>query len=42
MHDAERNFVFTPVAINYGFAARKHRDKSNAGPSITQSFGNNN
>ena len=33
-------FVFTGISVNFGYAARKHRDGNNVGPSMTKSFGN--
>ena len=30
---------FTSIAVNKGFAARRHRDASNEGPSVIRSFG---
>ena len=33
-------FVFTSISVNFGYAARKHRDGNNVGPSMTKSFGN--
>ena len=32
-------FPFTSVNVNYGYAARMHRDSNNVGPSLTKAFG---
>ena len=32
-------FPFTGISVNYAYAARKHRDQFNSGPSMTKSFG---
>ena len=32
-------FPFTSISVNYGYAARKHRDGYNAGPSVLKTFG---
>ena len=32
-------FPFTSISVNYGYAARKHRDGNNSGPSIGKAFG---
>ena len=32
-------FPFTSISVNYGYAARMHRDANNVGPSLTRSFG---
>ena len=32
-------FPFTSISVNHGYAARKHRDGYNAGPSILKCFG---
>ena len=32
-------FCFTSVNVNYNFAARRHRDANNVGPSLTRSLG---
>ena len=33
------DFPFTSVSVNYAYAARKHRDGFNAGPSLTKAIG---
>ena len=41
-HCSERfqmSFPFTSISVNHGYAARKHRDGYNAGPSILKCFG---
>ena len=32
-------FPFTSISVNHGYAARKHRDGYNAGPSVLKCFG---
>ena len=32
-------FAFTSISVNHGYAARKHRDCYNVGPSMTKAFG---
>ena len=34
-----RDFAFTSINVNGGYAARAHRDSGNRGPSITKAFG---
>ena len=34
-----KNFAYSSINLNYGYAARRHRDANNVGPSITKSFG---
>ena len=33
-------FCCTSISVNHGYAARKHRDSYNLGPSMTKAFGN--
>ena len=33
------NFPFTSVSVNFDYAAQRHRDGNNAGPSLTKAFG---
>ena len=35
----KRDFKWTSISVNQGFAARRHRDTGNAGPSMIASFG---
>ena len=32
-------FPFTSISVNYGYAAKLHRDVNNVGPSLTKAFG---
>merc|ERR1719215_1686144 len=34
-----RDFPFTSIIINFGYAAKKHRDHQNCGPSVVKTFG---
>jgi len=38
-HPFERHFPCTSINMNYGYAARRHRDANNIGPSVTKTFG---
>ena len=35
----EHPFPSTSISVNHGYAARKHRDAYNSGPSMTKAFG---
>jgi len=42
MHEAQpfqRLFPCTSISLNYDYAARRHRDANNVGPSVTKAFG---
>eukprot|EP00421_Protoceratium_reticulatum_P043604 CAMPEP_0168444948 /NCGR_PEP_ID=MMETSP0228-20121227/45311_1 /TAXON_ID=133427 /ORGANISM="Protoceratium reticulatum, Strain CCCM 535 (=CCMP 1889)" /LENGTH=408 /DNA_ID=CAMNT_0008459405 /DNA_START=62 /DNA_END=1285 /DNA_ORIENTATION=- len=38
-HDLTHDFPFTTISLNYGYAARRHRDGNNHGPSMIKAFG---
>jgi len=38
-HSFERLFPCTSFNMNYGYAARRHRDANNIGPSVMKAFG---
>jgi len=38
-HAFEQAFPFTSISVNYGYAARRHRDGNNVGPSVAKSLG---
>lgn len=37
--DVSHNFPFTSISVNSMYAAKRHRDKNNCGPSIIKTFG---